>query len=266
MYEEAYSTLGKILNLKLKRSSLSPEEEVEKETLILVMNDYKLKVSKLESEKINISRHLSLYIEKDCLLNNKLLPKEINLVKKFDKNASFSKYSKLQKSISKLESAKMKLELEKSNTYPNLKLGPEFETEKTKGKSYQSIGLNISMELPLLNSNSGFKNQALEQIKSAEIEFNNRRKETAVDLESWIEKYYALAKNLRTITTNKELDRKHHKLDKLFKRGVISTALIIETHRQLIEYANTRFDFELGTVEALWNIYKINGTVFTESL
>ena len=42
--------------------------------------------------------------------------------------------------------------------------------------------------------------------------------------------------------------------------------MIIESHRQLIEFANTRNEFELGAAEALWNIYKINGTVFTEKL
>ena len=42
--------------------------------------------------------------------------------------------------------------------------------------------------------------------------------------------------------------------------------MVIESHRQLIEFAKTRYDFELDTVEALWNIYKINGTLFSEKL
>ena len=62
------------------------------------------------------------------------------------------------------------------------------------------------------------------------------------------------------------LKQKHNKIEKLFKRGVISSAMIIEAHRQLIEFTNTRFEFELGAVEALWNIYKIQGKLLNQKI
>ena len=266
IYEEAYGAFNKILKVKLKRKSLSPEEQVEKETLVLATNDYRLKVSKLKSEKINLSRHLSFFVGKDCDLKREALPRDVNLTEKFDLKKETPSYSKLQVAINDLEAAKLKLELERSNAYPNLKIGPAFETESINGKNYQSIGLSLSMDLPILSTNSGSKSQALEQMNTARVRFKNVKREASLDLEAWIEKYNALGSSLKTIATRDDLERKHLKIEKLFKRGVISTAMIIESHRQLIEFANTRNEFELGAAEALWNIYKINGTLFSEKL
>lgn len=266
IYEEAYAALKKILKVKSKRKSLSPEEEVEKETLVLATNDYRLKVSKLNSEKINLDKHLSFFIGKDCQLQLESLPQKVNLTRNFNQNKEPLSFSKLQVAMNNLETTKMKFELERSNAYPNLKIGPAFETENINGKNYQSIGLSLSMDLPILNTNSGSKSQALEQMNNARLRFNNVKREASLDLEAWIEKYKALGSSLKTIATREDLDKKHLKIEKLFKRGVISTAMIIESHRQLIEFANTRNEFELGAAEALWNIYKINGTVFTETL
>lgn len=266
IYEEAYEAFNKILKVKLQRKSLSPEEQVEKETLVLATNDYRLKVSKLKSEKINLSRHLSFFVGKDCDLKQDSLPQKVDLTRSFNLKKETPNYSKLQVAINNLESAKMKLELERSKAYPDLNIGPAFETESINGKNYQSVGLSISMDLPILSTNSGSKSQALEQMNTARVRYKNIKREASLDLEAWIEKYNALGGSLKTIATREDLDKKHLKIEKLFKRGVISTAMIIESHRQLIEFANTRNEFELGAAEALWNIYKINGTVFTEKL
>lgn len=266
IYEEAYEAFNKILKVKLKRKSLSPEEQVEKETLVLATNDYRLKVSKLKSEKINLSRHLSFFVGEDCDLKQDSLPQNVDLTRSFNLKKETPNYSKLQVAINNLETAKMKLELERSNAYPDLKVGPAFETENINGKNYQSVGLSISMDLPILSTNSGSKNQALGQMNTARLRYKNIKREASLDLEAWIEKYNALGSSLKTIATREDLDKKHLKIEKLFKRGVISTAMIIESHRQLIEFANTRNEFELGAAEALWNIYKINGTVFTEKI
>ena len=54
LYEESLTAFNKILRAIRKRRSLSPEQQVESETLSLASNDYKLKISQLNSEKINI--------------------------------------------------------------------------------------------------------------------------------------------------------------------------------------------------------------------
>ncbi len=264
VYEEAFETFSKILKIKLKRKSLSPEEQVEQETLALATSDYRLKVSKLLSEKINLGRHLSLFVGEKCEIRREVLPEKIELSLQFDETKEIDRYSRLQNAKMNLESAKMKLEVERSNAFPNLSLGPAFENENIAGRDYQTFGISLNMELPILNSNSGSKRQALADINRAKKLYENTRREASLDLEAWIEKYNALSNSLKAIGTRKDLEKKHLKIEKLFKRGMISTALIIETHRQLIEFANTRYEFELGVVEALWNIYKINGTLMNE--
>jgi cobalt-zinc-cadmium efflux system outer membrane protein len=268
LYEEAHQALHEILKIKQRRRSLSPEEQVEKETLVLATNDYRLKVARLKSEKISLNRHLSYFIGENCRIPIKALPKvrEVDLLKEFEKSESTDHYSKIQIARKTIETATRKLELERSNAYPDLRLGPAFGTEHINGKNYQSFGLALSMDLPVLNTNSGLKRLSVEEINKAKLGYQNIHKEALLDLDTWIEKYQGLRDSLRTIATRDDLEKKHSKIERLFKRGVISTALVIESHRQLIEFANTRYEFELGAVEALWNIYKINGTVLNEKI
>ena len=89
----------------------------------------------------------------------------------------------------------------------------------------------------------------------------NIKTESELDIEAWVTKYNQYRNSLNTIADKKRLERKHRKIEALFRRGIISTSLVIESHRQLTEFFTTRFDFELGAVEALWNIYKLNGQI-----
>lgn len=266
IYEEAHEAFTKIIKIKRQRKTLSPEELVEKETLILVANDYKLKVAKLRSEQSDLSSHISLFIGESCELKNSVLPAFIEFEDKLWKKKSVNEYSRLLKARAELELSKSRFDYEKSRAYSDLKIKPTFEIEKADGKSYQSFGLNLAIDLPLFNRNNANKEIANLEIERDAIKLKNIELEADIDKRSWEKKYDSFKRSLMVIATKKELDEKHNRIETLFKRGIISTSLVIESHRQLIEFASTRFEFELGAVEALWNIYKINGTLLEEKI
>ncbi len=122
------------------------------------------------------------------------------------------------------------------------------------------------MDLPILNLNWGGRDQAAKEVITASINLRNIRTEAQLDLAFWLEKYQQFKTSLKTIANRDHLEKKHKKIEALFKRGIISTSLVIESHRQLIEFSNTRYEFEGGAAEALWNIYKLNGQIEDKTL
>ncbi|OUR95446.1 hypothetical protein A9Q84_16570 [Halobacteriovorax marinus] len=266
VYDEAFGALSKILKTKKSRKSLSPEEQVESETLVLATNDYLLKIARLNAEKTHLSRHLSFFLGKSCAIPMKALPRDVNLSQKFLGDSGYNRYSKLLAARNEVELASAKVALSNSKSLPDLKVGPAFENENINGRNFQSFGLVLSMDLPIFNTNKGGRAISNSELLTANMNLRNIEREASLDLQSWIDKYKAFSSSLKIITNRADLDRKHNRIEKLFKRGIISTAMVIESHRQLIEFANTRFEFELGAVEALWNIYKLNGTVLEKKL
>lgn len=266
LYEEALQAFNKILKTKRKRNALSPEEEVEKETLELATNDYRLKLSQLMSEKINLNRHISLFAGVNCEIPIKALPSKVNFNESFSLKEIDAKYSKLLAAKKELEFAKASSRYEDSVAYPDLKVGPTYEYEADNTNKSHTIGIALTMDLPILNRNRAGKSMAAKRILVAQKNYKNIKSESKYDLESWISKYNRYKSSLRTIANKADLERKHQKIEKLFNRGIISTSLVIESHRQLLEFTSTRYEFELGAVEALWNIYKLKGEINNKNI
>ena len=122
------------------------------------------------------------------------------------------------------------------------------------------------MDLPILNINGGGRAKASKDVLAASLNLRNIKQESKLDIQSWVQKYNQYKDSLKTIANKEKLEKKHRKIESLFKRGIISTSLVIESHRQLIEFFNTRFEFENGATEALWNIYKLNGEIENKKL
>ncbi|MCO4792392.1 MAG: TolC family protein [Bacteriovoracaceae bacterium] len=258
LYEESLTTFNKILITLKKRNSISPQQRVERETLELAKYDYQLKMSKLNSEKIKLSKHLSFFAGTNCDIPKRALPTKINLTEVFN-SKKLKSYSKIDFAKASLEVAQANLNLESSRSYPNLKIGPTLEYEKLNSRNSKTIGIALSFDLPVLNFNSAGKAKAAKEVIVASTQLNSIEKESILDLDSWIITYQRYRDSLVSIATKKELEMKHKRIESLFSRGIISTSLVIESHRQLIEFSNTRFEFEIGAIEALWNIYKMNG-------
>ena len=266
LYKESLDAFNKILKTIKKRKSLSPEQQVEGETLELAVNDYKLKISQLNSEKMDLTTHLSFFMGRNCIIPRSALPYTVNLSENFKSDLKIENYSKLKIARLALELAKSNFELEKSNSYPNLQIGPTYEYEKLNVSRTNTVGVALTMELPILNVNGGGRAKASKDVLSASLNLRNIKKESTLDIQSWVQKYNQYKDSLKTIANKEKLEEKHRKIESLFKRGIISTSLVIESHRQLIEFFNTRFEFENGATEALWNIYKLNGEIESKKL
>jgi len=266
LYAESLGAFNKIIRRMRGWKSLSPEQHVEKLTLELVINDYKLKISKLKADKIYINKHLTFYMGGNCVIPERAIPKLVKLDEDFASNISVEGHAKLRSARYNLEIATVNYQLEKAKSYPDIKIGPSFEFEKVNFSETRTIGIAVNFALPFFHANGGGRAKASKEIITASLNLKRVAEESRLDMYSWISVYRNFKKSLKSISKKEELEKKHQKIESLFKRGIISTSLVIEAHRQLIEFTDTRFEFELGAVEAKWQIYKIIGELKTRKL
>lgn len=265
-YVEAIDAFQRIFKKLKKRNNLSADQEVEKETLELAINDYKLKLANLRVDFNYLNHHLVHFADKHCEIDVSALPKDLNL------NLKLDELPKTELSFSKLRYAKQfadvqqaRLNEEQAKAYSNLRIGPSFKVDKN-DETVKRAGVSLSFDLPLFNRNGAGKAKARTALESASMLYKKFKREAKLDLYSWQTQYKKYVSSLKAMDGRDSLDRKHKKVDALFKRGIISTSLVIESHRQLIEYTSTRNEFELGAVEALWNIYNHSGVVMSKKI
>ena len=159
----------------------------------------------------------------------------------------------------KVEVAQASLELESAQAIPNLRLGPQVELVKENGINDQRFGFNLSLDLPLWNRNN--RQQEVERLDLLRLErdYELAQKKQEAMLGLVREKYRALQKALAAPSFGNRLHEKHSEAEALFKKGVISTALIIEVHRQLLELLTSRQSLETELVLTLWQGLNLQG-------
>jgi cobalt-zinc-cadmium efflux system outer membrane protein len=266
LYVESIDAFQRIYKKLSNRTSLSAEQQVERETLELAIGDYKLKLANLRVDLTYLNNHLSYFAGVDCKISKMSLPGEFNLKTKVKaKSTEELTFSKLRYAKQYVELQRARLSEEESKAYSDLRIGPTFEIDKD-DQTVKKAGIALSFDLPIFNRNSSAKAMARTALDSATMVYNRFKKESQLDLHSWQTQYNKYVRSLRVMDGKSALERKHKKVESLFKRGIISTSMVIESHRQLIEFTTTRNEFELGAVEALWNIYNHSGVVMTKEI
>jgi cobalt-zinc-cadmium efflux system outer membrane protein len=261
MYQEAKQTFQQMHKRLQGLPSRSPEQQVEMDTLELASNAYQFELIQKESEKALIQKHLAYFSGCEISPETMVLPSQTHFP------VEISSYGDISNSIQVLDAkqglnvAYARLEQEKSKKSPNLSIGPAVGYGRSQGSDSMLFGAALSMPLPILNTNKGKRAYADANVRTAELQLKNVERETQLDLEIWKEQYQRYYHSLHSTDTQDLIEKKHARIESLFQRGVVSTALVIEAHRQLIDFSQARLSFELAAVEALWNIYRLTGNL-----
>lgn len=128
------------------------------------------------------------------------------------------------------------------------------------------IGISFNISLPVFNRNSGhisfFEQKkvsaslALEQVKNTESSTRNQL----------VHKYYKTVQALKGTLSLNTINENHSQIEKQFFKGLVSSALVIEAHRQLIDLEGRRNTAELEAIEALGKILTIDNQFQEEIL
>lgn len=263
--EEAIATFSKLLGQYASRPQLSPEQQTSATVFQLAKEDYSLKRANILDEVSALNTFFVLNLGYTNEQIKKKLPvwKDWPAPSETGSPQSSPEFKILQ---SELERSLAEISVARSESWPALTLGPAVKQQTESGQNNQLIGINVSLSLPVFNMNAGARAVAATTAKLSEI----RKKSGLLQLErerrQVMEIYGRSVHVLKTGLSINEIERRHVRAEKLFQRGVVASALVIEAHRSFFEVEKARHERELRALEALLQIHTIDGTILEVSL
>ena len=265
--DETLATFGKILSRLRSRPQLTPEQAVSRSSFGLAREDYKLKKISLIQEQSNLCAWVEVAtgIADQIILRH--LPPSNRSWPDLSVSIKSGELSNATLDLARSEQALAEATLSVANAqaWPDLKIGPSFDTEDGGGTRWFG-GVNFSVPLPILTLNRGEQAFAKAEQSRAQtiLELAIRKAESERTLQG--KRYQAAIEALRSSQSVSGLAIEHQNIEGFFAKGLVSSTLVIETHNQLYEITRTRNEQELAGVDALWRLYIIDGKVLDSKI
>lgn len=263
--QETIITFNKILKGYNSRPTLSPEQKVSKNVFEFAVKDYENQRNSLQVTIAELQVYfnsLSLASnEKILSLASKLTFSVNEIDQKFDvvSNNIKVKSPQLQLAEAQLKIAQADLDLQKSQAWGNLEIGPIYQYRYEEGNGYPVVGVGFTLPLPLYNQNSGGKQKTLYQMRSMEHLKNYETRKTQSEWPVLISNFKKSVKNIKEQFSKDDMEKKHHELENLFYRGLVSSSLIVEAHRQMLDLTLSQHEQQLRVLQLLFRAYALNG-------
>jgi outer membrane protein TolC len=261
--EEIISTFDKITKQYRRAGKLSPEDRMSVSVFSMALEENKLKKSALENEKRSILTRINSGLESNINLTKGQLPK----IKKDwpDVFSSEVKGSAIKRIEVDLKVANAEYSQEKALSWPNLAIGPKVEIEK--GDSTDTrVGFALTIPLPFYQANGAGRARALVNVKKNEVRLKFAQKRLELEKQFLIQAYKKVAATIHGTLSKKKVELKHKDLHTMIDRGVVSAPIVIELHRQIMDYYEQLHEQERQGIQALWRIAALEGQILTKEL
>lgn len=263
---EAIETFGTILGFYKRRRSLSPEQQVSYNVFVLAEADYMLRRSTLLQENESLIKELELTagINRNSLL--KVLPPSKKEWPVLETAPTTLRSARRQEAAARLAFSRSQLGLANSDASPDVRLGPKIAIDSGRGQDSQGFGGALSMSLPLYQRNQGVRALAEVGAQSAQLDLDQTDRELSVEAARRRVEYEKSIQALQKTPSAIQMAETHGKMEDLFQRGIVSAPLVIEAHRQMVDFIKDQNELELRAVESLWAIYALEGRILEEKL
>jgi len=256
-----FDTIRKQYRGKLARG---PEQEITFNLVELATSDYELKKNHLTTEKAEITSKIKAIWGPEFELKKTYLPPLKEKWAEISSAISMKSSFEVQKAIVEGEKALAEQNLVQKESWPSMGIGPVI-ARNTEGPSqYFSYGINFSMTLPLVSINGGSRKLAESKMLQAKHSSDWAIKKSQSEKEILLQKYKSSVESLKKSSNQSEINKKHQKIDNLFRQGLASGGLIIEAHRQITEYTESQHEHENAAIEAFLEIKTLSGDSFEE--
>lgn len=264
----ALDSFEKIEKQYRARPTLSPEQTASLRIFEVAAGDYQLRLAPLQAALDKELRALELALGKPFIPRPAVLPEQRKTWPKLSESELTQTItgSQVQLSLSNLRYAQAQLDLAQANSWPDLRIGPTFQNQNQGVSSFNAIGLNFTILLPVLNANGAGRAYAYQGLNKAELGLQAVKKEAQDQREYFFRRYQGAVRALETSISPRELDKKHDEVEKLFYRGLLAGSLMIEIHRQILDYTKSQNEQELAAIESLARLYAYQGRLFEEKL
>lgn len=252
LYKESLEVFKK-MRASLRRSQeLSPEQQIQEDIVDMEVSKHRIRISKLTSEFLYLNKLLKFYTGKNCKINIQDNGYELPDPKSIDVGSAKAPELKELEWESKLTGEK--LSLAKSESYPDLKIGPSFQLERGRGQDVNRFGISLTMELPILNRNQGGRAMARQEKSLSDMRLQFMKTENEIKIQSLLDTYQTAYETLNLVPNKKELLKKHHRIEELYLRGLVSISTMIEGHDELLNLMEERDKHELLALETYLKI------------
>lgn len=96
----------------------------------------------------------------------------------------------------------------------------------------------------------------------AEQSLELRKRELGQQRKILLNQYQKSSKALKESVSLTDIEKKHKSVERQFERGVISSSLVIEAHRQMVDFTKSQNELELNALESLWRLKALDGSLF----
>jgi cobalt-zinc-cadmium efflux system outer membrane protein len=103
-------------------------------------------------------------------------------------------------------------------------------------------------------------------VDRAQQSLDLRQRELTNEKQILVKRYADSVQSLKSTVSAEEVERKHRSMETIFTRGLIPSSLVIEAHRQMVDLTKSRNEMELSALQALWQVYTLEGRLFEELL
>ncbi len=264
--EEAIRTFSKLIRQYSKLPSLTPEQQISLSVFQLSKSDYELKRTETSDEILGLDAYLKLNIGLGFKDIEKILPQSPKSWPKINITSDGKLSPRQQILQAEFETAQAELAVAKSESWPTVYVGPSMKMQTESGYSANLAGFNISLPLPIFNVNAGGRAAAVASVKLSENRREIGLREQELRREELSRIYEQAVKTLSESISHEEIEKRHADADRLFAKGIVPSALVIEAHRTSFELERTRHIRELKALEALLGLYAIEGIILEVSL
>ena len=263
---EALETFGKIASQYRSRKARGPEQEITLNLVELAQGDYQLKKNHLAVEKTEIETRYKSVFGPSFQLRIDLLP----ALKKTWPEVTDSMVSLRTFNLRRAEAEKERADAEKriaiANALPKIAAGPTYERVTEGPTQYNSSGFNVNVSVPIFSLNGGAREYAEKSRLKAQYAHEYALKSAELEKQLILQKYRSAVDSLKKTTSSENLNRKHDVIDSYFRRGLTSGSVVIEAHRQILEFTESQHEHETTALEALMYLNVLSGKDISEVL
>lgn len=263
---EAIGSFEKIEGQFRGRRARGPEQEITLNLVELAVGDYELKKNHLTTERAEILSRISALWGNSNVMKKDLLPPLKEKWPSIDSIPNQGTTFDVQKLVAESERASAEYRVANRNSWPELRAGPVAERNTEGPNQFWSYGVNASISLPLFSLNSGSRRLAETRAEQAKVLADYAQKKVVLDREILIQRYKSAIESLKRTSARKEINRKHDRVDSLFRQGLAAGGLVIEAHRQITEFTESQHEHEMMAIDSYIEIMAISGKGIEEIL
>lgn len=260
LVENALKTFSRIGEQLRSRARPAPEQEVSRSIFEMAEADYELRRASLGAEETTLLKALEVSSGLRLSTATISLP-EIKQDWPPIPDAGASTDPGSLQARAALKAAAAERRDAQAAAWPDLRLGPSFQLQSGEGRTQRMAGMNLALPLPLYHRNAGGRERARREEESAASRLAGVQALVGAEREAERFRYEAAVAALKSTASRKDGRAGRERVEDFFQRGLISSSLVIEAHRQNLEFTKSRNEQELAAVRALWRIRVIDGQV-----